>query len=90
LVYRRRTTGDISWTIWQISHRFLTYWPDDTGPGRTVWTSGGSWPAVTDSDAQTGRMTLIYGPEGWGFVREVASEWHVPRGDEEALVTQPD
>ena len=33
---------------------------------------------------------LIYGSGGWGFVREVASEWHVSRGDEEALVTQPD
>jgi len=25
-----------------------------------------------------------------GFVREMASKWHVLRGDEEALVTQPD
>jgi len=32
-------------------------------------------------------MALVYGSEGWGIVREVASEWHVPRGDEEALVT---
>jgi hypothetical protein len=28
--------------------------------------------------------------EGWGFVRDVGSEWHVPRGDDEAMVTQPD
>ena len=29
--------------IWRprISHSFLTDWPDDAGPGRTVWTSGG-------------------------------------------------
>jgi hypothetical protein len=24
-----------------------------------------------------------------GFVHEMASEWHVPRGDEEALINQP-
>jgi hypothetical protein len=25
----------------QVSHDFLTDWPDDTGPGRTVWTFSG-------------------------------------------------
>ena len=35
-------------------------------------------------------VDTLYGSEGWGFVREVASELHIPRGDEEALVTQPD
>jgi hypothetical protein len=38
----------------RIFHSFLTDWSDDAGPGRTVWTFGGPWPAATDCAALTG------------------------------------
>jgi len=41
------------------SHSSLTDWPDSTGPGRTVRTPVGSWPAATD---------LPHWPDAWHWI----------------------
>jgi hypothetical protein len=60
-----------------------------TPNGRVRLVGGDHASSRADPD-NAERLTGIYGVRSLGFAREMASKWHVPRGDEEALVTQPD
>jgi len=54
-----------------------------------AWTAVEYRPSAQTAMEGPRRCAHYYGSEGWG-VREMASKCHLPRGGEEALVTQPD